>query len=46
MVAVAAVILIGIYGRNFFLIIAGIILGIGHIGIHWEHRKESKAVLY
>ncbi len=38
---VAAAILIGIYGRNLFLIIAAVILGIGHIGIHWEHRKES-----
>ena len=37
---VAAFFLLGIYGRNPFLIMAVIILGIGHIGIHLEHRKE------
>ena len=31
---------LGIYGRNIFLIIAVIILGIGHIGIHLCHKKE------
>ena len=34
--------LLGIYGKNIFLIIATIILGIGHIGIHLNHRKEAK----
>lgn len=37
---VAAVLLIAVYGRNPFLFTAGIILGIGHIGIHLAHRKE------
>lgn len=37
---VAAFMLIGIYGRNIFMIISVIILGIGHIGIHLNHRKE------
>ena len=37
---VAAFFCLGIYGRNPFLIVAVIILGIGHIGIHLEHRKE------
>lgn len=32
--------LLGIYGKNIYLIIAIIILGIGHIGIHWNHKKE------
>lgn len=32
--------LLGIYGRVIWLIIASIILGIGHIGIHMQHRKE------
>lgn len=32
--------LLGIYGRNVFLIIAVIVLGVGHIGIHLNHRKE------
>ncbi len=29
-------------GKNVFLIISTIILGIGHIGIHLNHRKEIK----
>ena len=37
---VIAVLLIAIYGKNPLLFIAGIILGIGHIGIHLQHRKE------
>lgn len=31
---------LGIYGKNIFLVIAVIILGIGHIGIHMCHKKE------
>ena len=38
---VAAILLIAIYGKNPFLFAAGIILGIGHIGIHLAHRKET-----
>lgn len=37
---VLAFLLLGIYGRNPFLILAVIILGIGHIGIHLGHKKE------
>ncbi len=37
---VLAFLSLGIYGKNIFLIIATIILGIGHIGIHLNHRKE------
>lgn len=37
---VAAFLLLGIYGKNPFLIIATVILGIGHIGIHLNHRKD------
>jgi len=37
---VAAFLLLGIYGKNIFLIAATVILGIGHIGIHLNHRKE------
>lgn len=37
---VAAFFLLGIYGRNPLLIVAVTVLGIGHIGIHMEHRKE------
>ena len=32
--------LLGIYGKNILLIIAVIILGIGHIGLHINHKKE------
>lgn len=39
---VLAFLLLGIYGKNIFLIIATILLGIGHIGIHLNHRKEIK----
>ncbi len=39
---IIAFLLLGIYGKNVFLIISTIILGIGHIGIHLNHRKEIK----
>lgn len=37
---VCAFLLLGIYGRNPFLVIATVILGIGHIGIHVGHYRE------
>lgn len=37
---VLAFFLLGIYGKNILLIISTVILGIGHIGIHLNHRKE------
>lgn len=37
---VAAFFLLGIYGKVIWMIIASIVLGIGHIGIHLQHRKE------
>lgn len=37
---VTAFLLLGIYGKNIFMLISVIILGIGHIGIHLNHRKE------
>lgn len=39
-IPVAAFLLLGIYGKNLLLIIAAILLGIGHIGIHMTHKKE------
>lgn len=42
---VIAFLLLGIYGKNIFLIIATIVLGIGHIGIHLNHRKECVNVM-
>ena len=37
---VFAFFLLGIYGKNILLIMGAIILGIGHVGIHLNHRKE------
>lgn len=37
---VIAFFLLGIYGKNILLIIAVLILAIGHIGIHTNHKKE------
>ena len=37
---VAAFALLAVYGKNIFLGIAVIILGIGHIGIHLNHKRE------
>ncbi len=39
---VFAFLLLGIYGKNVFLLISTILLGIGHIGIHLNHKKEMK----
>jgi len=39
---VVAFLLLGVYGRVIWLILAAIILGIGHIGIHLQHIKELK----
>lgn len=38
---VAAFFLLGIYGKNPPMLAAVVILGIGHIGIHLGHRKET-----
>lgn len=38
---VAAFLLLGIYGKNIFMIASAAILGVGHIGIHLNHRKEA-----
>lgn len=37
---VCAFFCLGVYGCNIFLIVSTILLGIGHIGIHLNHRKE------
>lgn len=37
---VCAFFLLGVYGKNIFLMVASVILGIGHIGIHYGHWKE------
>ena len=38
---VMAVFLLAVYGRNPILFAADVILGIGHIGIHINHKKET-----
>lgn len=40
---VAAGLLIAVYGGDVFLLAAGVVLGVGHIGIHLAHRKEALA---
>lgn len=37
---VTAFFFLGIYGRVIWMLIATVILGIGHIGIHLGHRRE------
>lgn len=37
---VAAFLLLGVYQRNLPLVVSGVILGVGHIGIHLGHKKE------
>lgn len=39
---VMAFMLLAIYGRNAVLAVAVFILGVGHIGIHLMHRRESE----
>ena len=41
-IPVLAILLLGIYGKNIPLIVSTIILGIGHIGIHMNHKKEAE----
>ena len=37
---VLAFFLLGIYGKNLLLLAAVVILGIGHVGIHRDHKRE------
>lgn len=39
---VCAFFLLGVYGRNPLLLVAVVVLGIGHIGIHRNHYKEMQ----
>lgn len=41
---VMAFFLLGIYGKVIWMLIAGVILGIGHIGIHLQHRKDINEI--
>ena len=40
---VAAFFLLALYGKVIWLVIAVVILGIGHIGIHLQHLKDVRA---
>lgn len=37
---VAALALMGIYGRVIWVLLSAAVLGVGHIGIHLRHRRE------
>ena len=37
---VIAFFLLGIYGKVIWMLAAAVILGIGHIGIHLQHKRE------
>lgn len=37
---VAAFFLLGVYGNVIWLMISSVLLGVGHIGIHLQHRRE------
>ena len=39
---VLAFFLLAVYGKNIPMMIAAVILGIGHIGIHLQHKKQIK----
>lgn len=39
----AAFLLLGIYGRVVWMVLAALVLGLGHVGIHWEHRRALNA---
>lgn len=41
-IPVLSFLLLGIYGKNIFLIVSTIMLGIGHVGIHLNHSKEIR----
>lgn len=41
---IIAFILLGVYGKVIWLILSAVILGIGHIGIHLQHRKEIQLI--
>ncbi len=37
---VAAFFLLGVYGRVIWMMLSAVILGIGHVGIHLQHRRD------
>ena len=41
---VAAFFLLGVYGRNIWMLLGTAVLGVGHIGIHLRRRRETGPV--
>jgi len=39
---VLAALCLGLYGRSLYLILAAVILGVGHIGIHLRHCRDLR----
>ena len=39
---VAAFLLLGVYGKVVWMVLAALALGVGHIGIHLRHRRDLK----
>lgn len=39
---VLAFLLLGIYGKVLWLLLFTVLLGVGHIGIHWQHQASIK----
>ncbi len=39
---VLAFLLLGLYGKNLWMLLSALLLGVGHIGIHLQHKKELK----
>lgn len=37
---VLAFFLLGVYGKNLWMMLASLLLGVGHIGIHLQHRAQ------
>ena len=40
---ISGFLLLGVYGKNIWLILFTLLLGIGHIGIHLAHAREAEA---
>ena len=40
---VCAFFFLGVCGKNIWMLISVLVLGIGHIGIHWNHKREIKS---
>lgn len=39
---VLALLLLGVYGRVIWVILSSLLLGVGHIGVHLQHRRQLR----